>query len=218
MLIGNLMRNDPAAGTGAGPGITRRGFVRSLLMTSGSLGLAGCSGLGEAPRATFDLGSPDDLPSSLGRTGAQILIPHPSSVEILDSNRIVVRESSSELAYLPGVQWVDTVPKLVQARVRDAFENSGKVRAVGVPGEGLLIDYQVALNIRAFEIRSLEGDVAHVDVSARILDDRNGRVRSSRRFEQKVASGPSVDDNVDALNEALDRVITEILVWTLRTV
>lgn len=196
---------------------SRRQFVKGCFSVSAVTFLAGCAVVGEGGRATFDLGAPGDLPENLRKTNAQLLIPQPSSVDVINSNRIILREGSSELAYLPGVQWSDTVPKLIQARVRDAFENSGRVRAVGLPGEGLLIDYQIALNIRAFEIVSGSGDTAHVDISARILDDRNGRVRASKRFEEKVSSGPSVDDNVDALNSALDQVISQLIIWSLRS-
>ena len=65
----------------------------------------------------------------------------------------------------------------------ETLQNSGRARAVAVPGQGLLIDYQIVLDVRAFEYTS-EGAVA--DFVVRVMDDRNGRVVRSRGFRYVV--------------------------------
>ena len=45
------------------------------------------------------------------------------------------------------------MPKVYQAKAIEAFEKSKRAKAVGRPGEGLSIDYQLLTNIRSFEYR-----------------------------------------------------------------
>ena len=59
----------------------------------------------------------------------------------------------ASIQYLKGAQWADRLPKVVQARLADTFQKSGRFGGVGRPGEGLAIDYQVIVDIRAFEVR-----------------------------------------------------------------
>ncbi len=50
---------------------------------------------------------------------------------------------------------------------------------VGRPGEGLAIDCQITAEFRAFEIRAgAGGDLVNVEFYARVLNDRNGVVRT----------------------------------------
>jgi cholesterol transport system auxiliary component len=97
--------------------------------------------------------------------------------------------SSSEIQYLSKAQWSDKLPRMVQAKLVEAYENSGKLGGVGIPGQGLAIDYQVVTDIRAFEIDTGNGSQAVVEISAKILNDRNGSVRAQKVFTQAVPAG-----------------------------
>ena len=72
---------------------------------------------------------------------------------------------------------------------------------VGKPGEGLAIDYQVIVEIRAFEVRVDGGEQADVELFVRMLNDRNGVVRASRTF---TASAPVAGAGNNAYVGALD--------------
>lgn len=138
-------------------------------------------------------------------------MPQPTTVAALDTNRIAARPSPSQYAYLPDSQWSDVLPKLLQARLVETLENSGKVRAASVPGQGLLIDYRLVVDIRAFELKA-EGAVAEFGV--RLMDDRNGKIIRSRVFRSVVpvasAANPVV---VAALDQAMDQAYLEIVRW-----
>ena len=152
----------------------------------GARALAGCTSLlAGAPNAIYDLSAPacSRDAARLHRRNVQVLVPEPSTVRALDTDRIAGRPTPSEYAYLPGAVWSDRLPKLLQARLVETLQNSGRVRAVAVPGQGLLIDYQIVLDVRAFELTT-EGAV--VDFSVRVMDDRNGRVVRSRIFRYVV--------------------------------
>ncbi len=174
--------------------------------------LAGCTSLiAGRPSAIFDLTAPGTAMAAHG--SAQVLVPEPTTVHALDTDRIAARPGPSEYAYLPGAVWSDQLPKLLQARLIETLQNSGRTRAVAKPGQGLLIDYQVVLDVRAFEYTS-EGAVA--DFIVRVMDDRTGRVIRSRGFRHVVpVASPGNGGIVQALDQAMDQAFVEIANWAL---
>lgn len=176
-----------------------------------ALALSGCTVLGGTPPPldTYDLTAP--LPPQSGRrhTRAQILIAEPSALKALDSQEIVIKPAAGVIQYLKGAQWADRLPRIVQAKLAEAYQRSGRVGGVGSPGEGLAIDYQIVADIRAFEIR-LDGQKrAEVELYVRVLNDRNGVVRASRTFS---AASPVTSGDNDAFVAALDRAFLQVAV------
>jgi cholesterol transport system auxiliary component len=175
--------------------------------------LAGCTTLIQgAPSSIYDLTAPGEPSATHGQ--AQVLVPEPTMVRALDTDRIAARPSPAEYAYLPGAVWSDRLPKLLQARLVETLQNSGRARAVGVPGQGILVDFQLVLEVRAFELTQ-EGAVA--DFVAKVMDDTNGRVVGTRSFRHVVPV--SVRGNgaiVQALDQAMDQAFVEIANWALR--
>jgi cholesterol transport system auxiliary component len=178
--------------------------------------MAGC-GAG-AKNDTFDLSvTPDgNGPAAKSR---QILIPQPTALSALDSNQILVRVSSSEIQYLSKSQWGDKLPRMVQSKLVEAFENTHKLGGVGTPGQGLAIDDQVVTDIRSFEIDNAGHSAATVEISAKILNDRTGAIKAQNVFRKvvPVSSGGTNSDFVKALNVAFAGVATDIVNWTLRS-
>ena len=116
---------------------------------------------------------------------------------------------------LKGAQWADRLPRIVQARLAETFQRSGSFAGVGKPGEGLAIDYQVIVEIRAFEVRVDGGEHAEVDLFVRLLNDRNGVVRASKSFTATApVSGAGNDAYVHALDSAFGDAAGEIVRWT----
>jgi cholesterol transport system auxiliary component len=186
-------------------------FVMLLLAA-----LAGCSSLGGGSNKaldTYDLAVPDVATKGSRKTKVQILIAVPQALKALDSENIVVRSDASSIQYLGGAQWGDRLPKIVQARLVQAFENSGRFGGVGRPGEGLAIDYQVITDIRAFEIQTSGSDTATVEISVKLLNDRTGDVGSSKVFSASVPVGTGSDAFVRGLDAAFDKVAVELVNW-----
>lgn len=175
--------------------------------------LSACALAGGRPDPTFDLQAPTDVPA--GATNAQILVPPPSAVAVLNTERMVVRAETGELSYLPDAQWADKLPVLFQARLIESFENTGRTRAVGRPGEGLLIDVQVIVTLRQFEIDA-SARTARVVVAVKLINDRNGRAIATRRFgAESVLTDLGAESSVGGLNDASSQVMREIVGWTL---
>lgn len=178
--------------------------------------LAGCGS--KANNDTFDL-SITPMANAPTAKSRQILVTEPTALKSLDSEQVVVRVSASEIQYLSKSQWGDRLPRMVQSKLVEAFENTGKLAGVGKPGQGLAIDFQVVTDIRAFEVDTSGADVAHVQISAKILNDRNGTVRAQRVFEASVpVRGADNAQFVAAINRAFAQVGAEIVDWTLRSI
>ena len=194
----------------------RTASLAALLLT---FTLAGCStlGLGSTPKpdAIFDLAVPTLFDGASRRSSAQLLVPMPNASDALSSARIAVRDDGGSLSYLPGVSWSDELPPLIQTVLVRAFENSGRVKAVGKPGESLAIDDQVIVDIRAFELDVTGSPAARVTLGVKLLDERTGKVRASRVFE---VSRPSTSDQpkaaIAAIGEAASAAVAEVVVWT----
>ena len=201
--------------TGSGMGLLRNGTAaRAALVAVLAATLTAC-GSTQARNDTFALTSiaTADGPSARSR---QILVPQPSALKALDGEQIVIRPSTSEIQYLAGAQWSDSLSKMVQAKLVQAFENTGRLGGVGMPGQGLAIDYQIVTDIRAFEVQTAGADAAVVEISAKLLNDRNGTVRAQKVFRATAPVGGTGNTAfVKALDAAFAAVTADIVGWTL---
>lgn len=197
-----------------GPGALsfgRRG-LRNTLATIALSGLvAAC---GAAPALTvFTLSAPEERIEAARNLPGLLLIAEPSAIQILDSERIVVRDTGGSLSYLPGTQWADQLPALVQSRMVATFENTSRIGAVSRPGDRVSPDFQINTEIRRFEIDTARGE-AVVELSLRATRESDGRIARARIFRTsapvRAVTGP---DAVRALDEALSQALIEIVGW-----
>jgi cholesterol transport system auxiliary component len=183
-------------------------------------GCAALGGLGGTPQLdTYELTAPTP-DNGRRRGGVQVLIAEPSALKALDGQNIVIKTSPGSIQYLKGAQWADRLPKVVQARLAESFQLSGRFGGVGMPGEGLAIDYQVIVDVRAFEVQVVGGqEQAYVSLYVRVLNDRNGTVRASRTFEAtSMVSGTGNDSYVNALDRAFGEAAVAIVEWAAQTI
>lgn len=189
-------------------------FRLIVMLLAGSV--AGCAALpggGPAPLDTFELSAASVDPAS--RSRRQILIAEPSALKAFDGQNIVIKPSDGSIQYLKGAQWADRLPLMVQARLAETFQRSGRFAGVGKPGEGLAIDYQVIAEIRSFEVRVSGGERAVVELFVRLLNDRTGEVRAGRSFTASApVSGTGNQAYVAALDRAFRDAAAQIAGWT----
>ncbi|RDJ23061.1 ABC transporter [Bosea caraganae] len=180
------------------------------LVLAVSLGLAGCGG-GATP-TTFDLSAPRDF-GKLKGSRAAVVVNEPTTVQTLDSDRVIVKDSTGALSFLGGAQWADRVPKLVQIRLIQTFENGSRIASVSRPGERIVPDYQLNTDIRAFNIDTASGS-AVVEITAKLVADKTGHIQRARLFTARVPAG-AVDGPgaAQALDQALSQVLIQIARW-----
>ena len=176
-----------------------------------ALMLGACS---SSPLLTYDLSAPTERPAR--PMGMQIVVTQPSAVSPLDSDRIVVRSPTMGLTVLPGAQWSDELPDLLQSRIIQAFENARLLKAVGRPSDRLVSDYNLNSEIRRFEIDAARGE-AVVEIVVKFVGDRTGRIAAARQFEGRApASASNGAEASAALNAALAQVLRDLVQWTSR--
>lgn len=199
----------PTKGTTVSPE-TKRLFTR-ILCGAGLAALAGgCTSSG--PGATFDLTAPRQGVRS-GFSGGQLAIAEPVSIQALEADRIIVKDATGAVSFLGGAQWTDRLPRLIQARLVQTFENGSGVRAVARLGDRIVADYQLTTDIRAFQIEVATGE-AVVEMSARLIQDRSGRIVNARIFTSRVrVAGIDPATAAQGLDRALSNVLVEIVRW-----
>jgi len=194
--------------------MTRRGVLGVLGF--GVL-VSGCAST--APSAYYSIGAAD-VGGLAGRSSrVQVLVAAPRALKALDTSYIAVVDEGPVYSYFPNSAWADTLPNVVQLKLVETLQNTGRLRGVGVPGDGLLIDSQLQTEIRAFELRVDGTDRGLVEISARVVNDRNGRTVATQVFRAETPSGStSVDKAVEAMNASADRVFAAMAAWTLKNV
>ncbi|MDZ7925627.1 MAG: ABC-type transport auxiliary lipoprotein family protein [Agrobacterium sp.] len=191
-------------------------FRALLLAPLLAVAMAGCAGT--PSNDTFDLSvSSATVTQGPSLKSRQLLIADPTALKALDSENIVVRLSGSEVQYLGNSQWSDRLPRMVQSKLVQAFQDTGKLGGVGRPGQGLAIDYQVVSDIRTFEIDTTK-NTADIEISVQLLNDRNGTVRAQEVFRASArVSGSGNVNYVKALDQAFAAASRQIVAWTLKS-
>ncbi len=189
--------------------------VLPALVLSSTVLLGSCSTLiGSPPPSTYDLTAPTQV-TARGNGRAQIMIAEPGALQAINSDRIVVRPGSGEVTYLPGAQWADRVPLLVQARLIQTFENAHRIGMVGRPDDKFTPDALLVTEIRDFQIEASGSPVAVVTVAARIVSQSTGRITAANLFTARVpAAGLNGEQATSALDQALQKVLVDIMAWT----
>ena len=185
-----------------------RGTLFAALIAAAA---AACSS-GSAP-TTFDLSAPGRGGGRAGGGGTQIVVNEPVSIQALEADRIIVKDAAGSVSFVSGGQWADRLPRLVQARLIQTFENTSQVKAVSRPGDRVSADYLLNTDIRAFQISSATGE-AVVEISAKLVNDKSGRIGSARVFSARVpVSGVDAASAARGLDQALSKVLLDIVRW-----
>ena len=186
----------------------RSRHLRVALLGATLLAVAGCSA---APLPTFDLTAPRRVGAS--RLSGQLVIVEPAALQPLEAERILAKDRAGSVSYLGGAQWSDRLPRLIQARLIETFENASRLKAVGRPGDGTTPDYQLTTEIRAFQLDATAGQ-AYAELSAKLIDSKSGRTVAGRIFSARVPVGSAAGPEVaQALDAAMSKILIDIVHW-----
>ena len=176
--------------------------------------LAG-TGTPAAGPAVYDLAAATEFPPGGKTIKGQLVVPDPSAIILFDSQKILTRGGEDTYSSIANAQWADNLPKLVQARLVQSFENAHQLSAVSRPLDQLNAEYRLEITIRGFQLSLAPSPTAVVDVTVRIVSDK-GTVAEARAFTASVAAdGTDAKTAVAALNRAFAQVASEIVRWTV---
>ncbi len=183
------------------------GWVALGLLTLG-LGLSACGG---AAPITFDLAQHEGASRTL-HLRRQLVVAEPTALQLLDSDRVVVRRADGTLAALAHAQWSDRLPRLVQSRIVQAFENAGAVGQVGPFGGGIAADVTLEVEIRVFEVDVGAGR-GKIELAARLVSSTSGKILNARIFTAEAAGANEGPAAVSALDQALAQALGDLTRW-----
>ena len=195
-------------------------FTDGLARNTGKLdsiiaGLEKLTGGGTpAQKITYDLRAPQNLgPAGKTLTG-QLAIPEPTAVAMLETQRMLFSPARDYPGFA-DVLWADSIPKLLQARLIESFENYDIAHAPLRTADIGQTDYQLLIDVRRFRV-AVDGPAAEIGLSARIVD-KNGKVIASRLFEESQKfdklEPPAA---VAAFSDAFGRIAKEMIAWTVQ--
>jgi len=166
----------------------------------------------------YDLTPATDFPPSDKALKAQLVVPDPNALILFDSQKILTRSDAGTYGNIANAQWADNLPKLVQARLVQSFENARQLKSVSRPLDQLNPDYRLELTVRSFQIASEPSPKAVIELTARLVDEK-GTVAGARLFTASVpAKSTDAADAVAALNKAFAQVAGEIVAWTVEAI
>jgi len=205
------------------PSLLPAPLARAALALAAALAVSACQGL--IPGATrdpprlYELSPKSTFDPSLPRVRSQLVVESPESASGLTSSRIAVKQKPTTLDYYARSEWTDLAPRLVQTKLIESFENSGKIVSVGREGSGLRSDYVLKSELRHFEAQLYDADkpVIRVVVNVKLVRMPAREIVANRSFERthKVESA-TIDQMVEGFDEALGGVLKRIVEWTIR--
>lgn len=181
-------------------------------------GLEKLTGVGEKvkPPPTFDLAAANSFPPSLNSIKAKIIVPDPTAILAFDTQNILVRSADGVFSNVENAKWADNLPKLMQARILQSFENAGQLAAVDRPGDQSESVLRLELGIRNFQISPQPAPTAVVEFSARLVSDK-GDVVDARIFNAAVEAKSELPVGlVGAFNAAFSKAAEDLVVWTIK--
>jgi cholesterol transport system auxiliary component len=193
---------------------------RLLLLGASALIVSACGNVIGPPDAPQIYLLKPQVPASPGANITWALgVDIPTAADALITQRIALTHSDTTLDYFANAVWPDTLPLTVQTAVLAAFQDSGRIGAVARSQEDLHADYTLALDIRDFAAHYSDADGAPrvtVTIVARMATSHGRKVVANLSATQSAqASINSVDAVVQAMDQALGGVISQIVAWVL---
>jgi phospholipid/cholesterol/gamma-HCH transport system substrate-binding protein len=196
-------------------------FTEGLARNTGKLdgivaGLEKMTGGGApAQKITYDLYAPQNLGPAGKAIKGQLALPEPTAVAMLETQRMLF----SPVRDVPGFAeflWADAIPKLLQARLIEGFENYDIAHAPLRVADIGQTDFQLLIDVRRFRVALDTTATAEIELSARIVD-KDGKVVVARLFEESERFDKiEPQAAVAAFNGAFGRIAKNMIAWTVQ--
>lgn len=172
----------------------------------------------ETPRPIYDLASPEIFPTANEEPEWQLVIPEPTLLFALNTDKILLKPNPNETIGLEEARWSDSLPIIFQQKLIQSFENAGYLQSVTRPTDGIIPTYKLLIDIRVFAFATYATPVAEIEFVAKILSE-DGVFLAARPFSARVeGTGNDAPAAARSLNQAFAKSITELVLWTVDTI
>ena len=138
----------------------------------------------------------------------------------LNTTKIGLQQSPTQMEYYARAGWADRAPLMVQTLMIESFENSDYIVAVGRESVGLRADYILKSELREFQAEYFHGALpsVRVAINAKLVKLPRRTIIGSESFEAVApAKADTLSDIISAYDEALGSVLKDLVEWTLTT-
>jgi phospholipid/cholesterol/gamma-HCH transport system substrate-binding protein len=197
-------------------------FSEGLARNTGKLdgiiaGLERMTGATPTPqKITYDLNAPNKFGPANTMLKGQLAIPEPTAVAMLETQRFLFSPAGDHPEFAEAM-WADAIPKLLQTRLIESFENYDLAHAPLRAADIGQADYQMLIDLRRFRIAVESEPVAEIALSVKVVD-KSGAVVASRVFQEGEKLG-KLDPSAaaGAFNAAFGRIAKDMIAWTVQT-
>ncbi len=167
------------------------------------------------PKITYDLRALQNPGPASKVINVQWAIPEPTAVAMLETQRFLFSPAQEHPGFAEAM-WADALPKLIQARLIESFENYDIAHAPLRVADVGQTEFQMLIDVRRFRIVIDSEPVAEIGLSARIVD-KNGKIVASRLFEEREKfANVAPAEATAAFSEAFGRIAKNVIAWTVQ--
>jgi phospholipid/cholesterol/gamma-HCH transport system substrate-binding protein len=195
------------------------GLARNTPRLDGIInGLERMTGAVSPPRkVTVDLKAADHFQSPHQPLEPGLSIAEPTAIARLQTQRFLFASDEDAHDDFANVQWSDSLPALVQAKLLQSFENYDISHA---PTRGDALSEggtRLVLDLRQFEIAGAPSAQAAIALSAKLIDGA-GHLKAAKVFQEAASIQTlSVTDAGAAFNDAFGTLAGKLVLWVAQS-
>lgn len=195
---------------------------RRLSLLLACLALSGCSALAALDQAArpldvHELRAPPEVPAARATSPLHLSVEVPATGGSIETDRILVRTSSTQIAYLPDARWSAPAPQMLQTAMTETLLRAEAFAFVGQRPLGPAGDLALVTTLLDFGAE-LSGEAAQVEMTliARLVRERDASILARRTFRRTV---PVPDTSSAAIlagyAAASNAVLGELAGWVI---
>jgi len=170
------------------------------------------------PSVTYRLSSPAPAEQAGGEWRV-VRVDPPLAPRGLSGEEIAIGRSDGTLAYMANAQWISPTPRMVQTFIIETMNAQEPAIVATRPEDGVRADYELRLDLRAYEAHYDQGEEAaplvQVRLGARLVAEDGRSLIAAHVFSSQVRAS---DNRGQAIIAAFERasgdVARELTVWT----
>lgn len=174
--------------------------------------MVGGAGAKKAP-LVFDLTVPKEFPGLTKEPTGRITVGEPTALVVFDTQKILLSPEPGERTPLEDGQWSDSIPKMLQSKIIQSFENANFLNSISRPLDMGTAEFQLAVDVRNFQIALKPAPTAEIELTAKIMGE-DGKIVAARIFRAAVpVTSAEAQPAAGGLAAAFAQVASEMVAW-----
>lgn len=170
-------------------------------------------GKDKKPAVVYDLAAPKTFAELKKPPAAKFAVLEPSALVVFDTQKILLSTKPNERMPLADGQLSDSLPRLLQAKLVESFENAGYLGHVQKGNDAGTADLSMQVDIRNFQVATEGKPTAVIELSVK-LQSGEGQVVAARIFRSEApAESAEPEPAAKGLSDAFGKLVGDLVVW-----